>query len=489
MKNSIAFGVITGVLLLSTTVSTQSQTYRAAITLFKPNDTSQNTPDEDVSENSANYVKYIQQIKDKADIIIFPEYGLTKIDVMLKQIYHLDSFSTEVKDVGYQYKNCTVNDNLAKIACAAKENNVYVLFNLVEKQNNMSYFVTNVAIDSNGTICLKCRKHHLNNGTSFSQGENQKSCSFTAKFKNVSTDFAVMYETDMLYAIPDFLKKDNIIMTSAIKNSLPFEYGPSLHAGFAINNNVNLLVSEYSDTKEATNGYGGSGIYLSNGTSLLALDSKADNNFLIKEIPLTSDSSSKKSVRVQIQGNIPSWNLAFLKASHIPNANKTVQQCLQDQNFCCKFTADISQDNIEPYRWVVLQNKSTILDQRVDIFICALVKPAATSKTLSFKSVDITSTVKHRPTIQTLPIGVTSTFSLPNFEYTSDRTNEKSLTLLKEDEILSFGIVRILGPSSSNSSMTGIIIGVVLGVLVVLALAAVGYWWYKRNGGYMRPGK
>lgn len=70
------------------------------------------------------------------------------------------------------------------------------------------------------------------------------------------------------------------------KNNNYLFLGLSLQLGFSVRNKVNLLASAYTSPEE---GYGGTGIYLRDGTSNVIINSEG---FLSKDVPIDSKSSN-----------------------------------------------------------------------------------------------------------------------------------------------------------------------------------------------------
>lgn len=72
----------------------------------------------------------------------------------------------------------------------------------------------------------RCRKSHLVNGSNFENNTDEKSCTFTAKFKkHGDVPFTVLFGNDVVHPIPAAIKTENVIMTSSIKNVLPLNVG------------------------------------------------------------------------------------------------------------------------------------------------------------------------------------------------------------------------------------------------------------------------
>ncbi|XP_057656192.1 uncharacterized protein LOC130893813 [Diorhabda carinulata] len=458
------------------------QSYRAGVVLYKPNPSIYATPDEQLKDNLNLTVQIMNANKNESDIFILPEYALTNIKAEFESARVLKSFSVNIGKVGDML--CTTNgtvseQNLAILACAAK-NNYYVVANLIEEDNN-TYFSTDIVIDPNGVLKSKCRKHHIVNGTNFERGPNANPCTFTATFQNQSVVFALLYGTDLVYGIPDASKSDNVIVTAATKNNLPLNISVSLSQGFAISNGVNLIVADYNDVEL---NYGGSGIFYSNGTSVIAFNAanvpngNAIGGILIKEIPIKPMSSSSIiNVKSTIFGEIPKMNLEYI---NLPTTfNQTIvegKHCIDKR--CCNFKAELSADSIAPYQWIILQNKTNILTQEADIFFCGLVVSSANSPKLTFKNLTISVDDKQPDVAQTLPITLNQNFLPINFQFNKVA---RTITFDKENNIVVlFGIMEILG-SPNIGTNTAFIVIIVLLVLALVALLVAFLVWRKRQ--------
>ncbi|KAG5873700.1 hypothetical protein JTB14_000875 [Gonioctena quinquepunctata] len=468
---------------LSSLTSAQ-QSYKAGVALYQyVKNPSAKTPDARLKFNAAQYVNLMTSVKGKVDILVFPEYGLTTDIVSTKVKDHLEPFSTIVEDVNTRICNKSVDSFMSVLACASETSGISIVVNVVEKSGN-DYYSTNVAIDTTGTIVLRCRKHHLMKSDSFSAAADQKSCVFEAKFKSGTVPFFVMFDTDIVHPIPEDLKREHVIMTSWIKNEMPLGFSLGLESGFAVGNNVNLLVSNYVKLEE---NYGGSGIYHKNGSSLVAMSAKGivgaiqESTVIIDEVRVNTPAGNKINVVAKLIGEMPSLSLNYKNITVLEKVDKDTTECIDGptKKICCKFSADIT---IAPYRWVAIRNKTTIFNQTVDVLICALIKPNSSAPTMNFKNVEISSDLGKSDAGQTLPLVLNKGYLPTSFVYEYGESGP-SIRLSKEEELLVFGIVQVLNPNGSamsSSSSTALIVVIVL--LVLLLLAVVGFLiWRKRQ--------
>ncbi|XP_012234701.1 vanin-like protein 1 isoform X2 [Linepithema humile] len=259
-----------------------SPTYRAAVLNYFSAYVSNNT-ELTLNMNCAEYVKLIEiaQTMD-VDIIVFPEYGLTSIDLLT--IDDISSWATEIPYVTDNYVPCTkrsgsVNDVLIKISCAAKQNRIYVVINVVERTYSFQtkktiYYSSNVVFDRTGRIIAKYRK------TIISEKEAQlfdfplwnqikQLLTLTDQDEAIfNTDFGVKFATftsyDILFSEPalQFTRMKNItdiVHPTVWYSETPFFTATQIEAGWSFAENVNLLTSSYN---RPTSSNTGGGIYL-----------------------------------------------------------------------------------------------------------------------------------------------------------------------------------------------------------------------------------
>ncbi|CAG9854264.1 unnamed protein product [Phyllotreta striolata] len=475
--------------MLFTFIAAEAQTYTAGVVVYKPEESNaDDTPDVFVSNNVKSYVDIIQKNQNKVDILVFPEYGLTGVNANDKIKEHLPVISTTVGNISELacHKN-KMKENLVKLSCAAKENNVYVVANVVE-QSNDNYYITTVAFDTKGYLRAKCRKHHLVNGSNFEESTNYSNCSFTATFKkHGSVPFTILFGNDLLRPIPQEIKTDNVIVTAAIKNSLPLNIGFSVYQGFAVSNGVNVLASGYYQKNEnpAYYNYGGSGIFLSNGTGIVSFSPDGSDNVpdgmgtvIQQDIPIVSSRLPVVTVSSRFLGKMPKLSLDYMNITGLNDTSKIVNHCV-DSKVCCNFSAEFADETLQEYKWIAFSNKTVFAGEEVEVFVCALAVESALVTPKSFRNVTISSTIEKPKINQSIPIAVQQNYLPVDFVFNND-TN--LITLTKEENIVVFGIVHVLSLAGPEAGPNVFLIVIITLLCIALVVLLVGYLiWRKRQ--------
>lgn len=473
-------------IILITIYSVRAQSYSAGVVVYRPFFPPDSTSDEIVRENTNSYVDLIIKNKNKVDILVFPEFGLTNIRPKDKLKEFLSAISSKVGNVSSEI--CikhNLQENIVKLACAAKDNGIYVIANLVEMEGE-KYYLTTVGLGPDGFLSLKCRKSHLVNGSNFENNTDEKSCTFTAKFKkHGDVPFTVLFGNDVVHPIPAAIKTENVIMTSSIKNVLPLNVGFSIYQGFAISNGINLLVSGYyeKNINSEYDNYGGSGIYYANGTSTVAFkpdgpESDAASGMVLQaDIPIKGSSVFPVRVQSRLVGEITKLNLQYMNISALNDTSKSLKKCIDSKN-CCEFKAELTNDTIGLYKWIAMANKTFILDQEVDIFLCALVAPSANALK-SFKNITISSNVDRSQTFQSLPLALGPNISPIDFIY-NNNTNE--MILSKEETVAIFGLLYVVNTAATDAGSSVALIVIITLLCITLVVLLVGFLiWRKRQ--------
>ncbi|CAG9829488.1 unnamed protein product, partial [Diabrotica balteata] len=456
-------------------------TYKAGIVIFRQID-NLNPVDTNVKENANRSAQLIKSYKNQADIFVLPEYGLTTVPpATLTNLYQ---YSTTIGEVGD--KVCGkdgFDEQLVTLSCAANDTSAYVIANLIESINNKEYYLTTLGFDKTGTIVVKCRKHHISNSTQFQTAKDQTPCTFNANINKDVVKFTILFETDMVYPIPEAIKSGNLIMSSAINNKLPLEFGLSLYQGFAVSNGVNLLVSDYIDYTE-NNCYGGSGVFYSNGTSVIAFNPEDvpggndHQSVLIRDVPVKPSVVQEVNVNAANVGPAPKFNLPFMNISTLNETAKVLEKCIDKR--CCKFSVDFGGNTIAPYKWIAVLN-TTILDQSSNALICAFALPSANlANAQSFKNISISTNLDKSEVLLSIPVGLNDKFLPSNFFYNAA---SHSIMSTSNDKIVVLGLIEVLGgtPTPSGGGNTALIVVIVLLVLVLVGLLVAYFIWRKRQ--------
>lgn len=288
-----------------------SNSYVAAVVEFAPKFF--NDSKAILNSNVPMYVKYIEDAqKQNADIIVFPEDGLTTYH--LPERSKLDSWTTVIPAPTNKYTPCSenmtgVSEALKNISCAAKKNKIYVVVNLPEKlpctgdgdcpKDNIFYYNTNVVFDRNGTIIARYRKVNLFVEPQFNVTKEPEIVTF-------DTDFGVKFGTficfDILFATPALnltrnLGVTDIVFTTAWFSEVPFLTAVQTQAGWSYAEDVNLLASGYNNP---TRGNAGSGIYLGRGgIKEVAMPLATSNVLLVAEVPKKGNKMTSSKMQNQ----------------------------------------------------------------------------------------------------------------------------------------------------------------------------------------------
>ncbi|XP_028152213.1 uncharacterized protein LOC114345611 isoform X1 [Diabrotica virgifera virgifera] len=432
------------VILAAILVAVSCQSYRAGIVIYKPVSIL-GPADTNLKINANISARLIKSYKDQADIFVLPEYGLTNIPP--KSLTSVYQYSTTINEVGYDVCGSKekVDIQLRDLACAAKDSNAYVIANLFESVQDNAYYLTTVGFDRTGTIVVKCRNYHINS-TQLNTTTEQNPCTFTANINNDKVNFAILFEIDMMYPIPNASKSENLIMTASMVNRLPLEFGLSLYEGFAVANGANLLVSAFTDPTRS-----GSGIFYSNGTSTVAFNPEdvpggnASHAVLIRSVPVKASKLKEVNVNAAYVGTKPITlsNLPFTDYG-LSDTSKVLKKHCVDKAMkrCCSFSAEIEGNSIAPYKWVALVN-TTILDQATNSLICAIALPSASiANAISFKNLTISTDIDKAEVLLSIPVGLNDKSLSSDFHYNAD---SHSIMSTSNDKIVVLGIIEILG--------------------------------------------
>ncbi|KYM88556.1 Vanin-like protein 1 [Atta colombica] len=280
---------------LSRQTSTSNATYIAAVVEYPPKYSTNSN--ETLKINSDAFVGFIKVANLYAvDIIVFPEAGLTTVNFPERE--KLKDWTTIVPNASSNYIPCCqdtfkVSDALRKISCAARNNKIYVVINIAEKEpcselcpkDKMFYYNTNVVFDRTGKIIARYRKTNLSK-------EYQFNVTTTPEVVSFDTDFGVKFGTftcfDIYFRKPALqLTRDHqvtdFVYPTAWFSEVPFLTAIQLQAGWSFAENVNLLASGYN---RPSFGNAGSGIYLGRrGIGKAIMPTITQKEILIFEVP------------------------------------------------------------------------------------------------------------------------------------------------------------------------------------------------------------
>ncbi|KAK2583898.1 hypothetical protein KPH14_001169 [Odynerus spinipes] len=388
-----------------------SKSYVAAVVEFSPKFFA-NDSKATLNSNIPLYVKNIENAKQQnADIIVFPEDGLTSYHLPLRN--ELGSWTTVIPAPADKYTPCSQNMNgvseaLKNISCAAQKNKIYVVINLPEKspctgegcpKDNVFYYNTNVVFDRNGTIIARYRKVNLFTEPGFDVTKEPEIVTF-------DTDFGVKFGTficfDILFATPPLnltkgLGVTDIVYSTAWFSETPFLTAIQAQAGWSYAEDVNFLASGYNNPAR---GSAGSGIYLGRaGIKKAIMPLRETTALLVEEVPkkvkrtvsstmqtheMKHTEHSHEHVHDEFRRKRENFQLSDLKllrdnlevfnTEPLKGNVSTKQLC--HNNFCCDFTIRVSK--IDPkvhYRIVVFNGIRNYANVRSGATrVCAVVQ-------------------------------------------------------------------------------------------------------------------
>ncbi|XP_076668252.1 vanin-like protein 1 isoform X2 [Andrena cerasifolii] len=465
--------------------------YVGAVVEFAPTTVYGNGP-ATLKANTEAYIKYIEDASQQdADIIVFPEDGLTS--VMMPNKSRMKPWSTVIPSALDEYVPCTgnredVSDTLKMVSCAAKENQIYVVINIAEREldskNETHYHNTNVVFDRTGKIIARYRKVNL-----FMEYP-RFDVMDTPEIVTFDTDFGVKFGTficfDMLFNVPALnLTRiegvTNFVYPVAWGSEVPFLTALQMQFGWSFSENVNLLAAGYHGTEFASMG---SGIYLGrHGIANVTFSHHPDRKLLISRIPKTPGLARKPDEGIKMEMEMEEEKTNLLNARRDPpydtkerveniqgmimqldnieafntvRINGSMSNSVCHGDFCCAFDIETtSTDSSTNYRAAVYKGLRLFGRQvEAGIRVCGLVQ-CSNDSVLSctsvqpsntvFTSLKIQATFDDYPQLLVMPTLMDSTlFPFKHWSYTTnthDQHTTVTLALNKPNkDIVSFGI-------------------------------------------------
>lgn len=474
--------------------------------------------------NSRKYVEFIKQASQGgADIVVFPEDGLTTIH-MPKNKAALDSWVSVIPSPNENYTPCintsiSVSDTLRTLSCAARENNIYVVINIAERYISCEnancnriktiYYNSNVVFDRTGKIIARYRKVNL-------FGEKQFDVTDIPEVVTFDTDFGVKFGTficfDILFWTPALnltreLGVTDIVYSAAWFSEVPFLTSVQTQAGWAYSENVNLLAAGYNYPAQGSTG---SGIYLGRqGVASAIFLNSARDQLLISRVP------KMRKDRAVNQGGEPQRYMDLSRGPVAPAAPATRAQVNEDgivhllhdhidrftsqliekvtdirlcQNgFCCEFKVETS--TVDPrtkYRAVVFSGHRFYgMDVRAAVHACGLIQCANESvsscgsvmkSSTTFTKVEITGTIDNYKNILVFPTVLNSTMlPVTNWSYeTHLHDNHAHVSFLLDvptKDIVTLGLYgRVFPEDPIGNAASTVVANTLLMALIVVVL-------------------
>ncbi|CAB3360092.1 Hypothetical predicted protein [Cloeon dipterum] len=248
--------------------SMTTNSFYAAVVEFSPKGALNNITHSVVEENLREYQKFIEHAKSLgADIIVFPEYGLTTIEPYNKPSLALELSQFVPDPDGEKISPCDLETNeldlrvVHKLSCLAKQNQIYLVVNLIQKvidKSEILLFNTNVVFDRNGKVIARYRKFHLFGEIALNHTDVPDNTTFITDF---GVTFGVITCFDLMFRSPtvDLVRKfnvDAVVFPTAWFSELPFLTASQAQAAWAAGMQVSLLASGINNPKDGSTGTG-----------------------------------------------------------------------------------------------------------------------------------------------------------------------------------------------------------------------------------------
>lgn len=280
---------------------TYTNIYGAVVVSYAPIRHERKNPSITIDMNRRAMIEWIDSTEFFSNIIVFPEFGLTTTDILKSPPQNdtdhrsssssrnalLGNYSMYIsKDYLGPYEDGENENNLMFISNIASSYRKYIVINALERVNRINFaldfYSTTLVFDTKGDLVCKCRRKQYSTITMPEQrvplkaasSQSAKKCQFIARFGgNLNVTFAIIFDDELFMPPPvdergEVIK--NIILTSSMVNNLPIFNSVNLQRAYSVRHRVNLLASGYSDVKHRRYG---SGIYLLDGTSKIAMKS------------------------------------------------------------------------------------------------------------------------------------------------------------------------------------------------------------------------
>ncbi|XP_069137784.1 pantetheinase-like [Argopecten irradians] len=224
--------------------------------------------------------KCMEAAAQKAQIIVFPEYGLNGLDLTRKTIVPFLEFVPDPEAMSWNPCDESENNDTAaqhQFSCMAKKSAIYLVANIGAmlpcKASDAScppdghfQFNTNVVYDSNGKFIARYFKQNLNSDEVFFDRPSITNYTvFTTPFGRFATfsSYDIMFQNPAITLIKK-MNITNIVYPAAWKMELPLLAAIEIHSAFSEGMHVNLMAA---NLHLPSKGYYGSGIYWPSGTS------------------------------------------------------------------------------------------------------------------------------------------------------------------------------------------------------------------------------
>ncbi|XP_059478887.1 vanin-like protein 1 [Neocloeon triangulifer] len=377
-------------------------------------------------QNIGKYEDLIADAKSQAaEIIVFPEYGLTTTAVSQSRSLCIN-VGQEVPALDsnpcLDFNNDTINtEALKRLSCAARNNSIYVVANLIERQfcgpqcaqDNYLIYNSNVAFDANGTLVARYRKFNLYGEPALNTTAETDIAVFTTSFGATFGTFTCM---DLLFYNPSVrlvreFGATDIAFPTAWFSELPYLTAVQGQSAWALGLGVNFLGSGYNHPAV---GNSGSGIYSGEKGEIVSLMAQqSGTTLLVATVPLNTRRQSRQSRRAKRGAAPPAAFDLLLKNDNLRDytsaalsaeigANLTLTHCQAD--LCC--TVDYELESVDAagefnYRLVVIDGIVTHdgghyvnREQVCSVIACAGANTTSCSDDLEFSTYSASTVFK-----------------------------------------------------------------------------------------------
>lgn len=364
-----------------------SLAYQVAVVEFKYDTGRVINPLDQLQTNTKLYGDILTNIcsKNNTDIVVFPEDTLTSFG--LENLNDINILTTRVPSIDDNLKPCdTEDDSLApffrNLSCIADELNVYLVFNLVEREvcngtNCADYgynlYNTDVVFDREGIVIARYRKFNLFGEYPKTTTAEPELVTFTTDFDEtfgIFTCFDIIFDTPTLELVRQGVK--NFIFPTMWFSELPFLTALQTQQMWAYENNVTFISAGAVNSDK---GSGGSGIYHGVfGPQVQNIVVGENHQYLVAKVGKpyyhnkkidADDVNAKKmdSFHLLQENNLDDYTLF----PYIPDSNNFYNICTKAETnkFCCHFEISSTPNIIPPnakyytYNFIIKQGIRT----------------------------------------------------------------------------------------------------------------------------------
>ncbi|XP_059484675.1 vanin-like protein 2 [Neocloeon triangulifer] len=330
--------------------SVTGHSYVAAVVEFSPKGRLSNVTTADVEENLKSYGNFVAEARSQeADIIIFPEYGLTTISPYNQRDLALE-LSQVVPAPGENMSPCDSDNEeedfrvTKKLSCLAKENGIYLVVNLLQKvmqDNKPLLYNTDAVFDRNGKIIARYRKFHLFGEIALNETEIPDITTFDTDF---GMTFGVITCFDLMFRTPavDLVRRqlvDGIVFPTAWFSELPFLTASQAQAAWSAGMQVDLLASGFNNPVVGSTG---SGVY-QKGKFYTTMMSSEGNKILVSRV---GAGSAETKLETKCGFKTLEEDLSKYTAKALTVSNQPQKETVCSSELCCQVNYRINSNGL-----------------------------------------------------------------------------------------------------------------------------------------------